>query len=202
MRKTNKSLREELELMKESPELNFDYLEDERVQDWEDRLDFVMEALSASHDYQSGRESHENGPGLLAVQVADDGVEEYAFTMDPNPWEDAEELPYIDDDIDELYQRFEEASFQDGAIVVTGNGRVLPTNVMLEPPEFTREEAETISGMGTKHINAARISVVPDVVYAKTLSSTDGHITTYVNGKQREPPTEREEAAYKWRSQD
>lgn len=202
MRKNNKSFREELELMKESPELSFDYLEDGRVQEWEDRLDFVMEALSASHNYESDRESHENGPGLLAVQVADDGVEEYAFGMDPNPWDEVEEVPYIDDDIDEVYQMFEDASFQDGAVIVTGNGRVLPTNVMLEPPEFTRDEAETISGMGTKHINAARISVVPDGVYAKTLSSTDGNITTYVDGKQRAPPMEREEVAYKWRNEE
>ncbi|MFB6143914.1 MAG: diadenylate cyclase [Candidatus Nanohaloarchaea archaeon] len=185
--------------MKESPELSFDYLEDERVQDWEDRLDFVMETLSSSHSYEGERESHENGPGLLAVQVADDGVEEYAFAMDPNPWDEEDDFPYIDDDIDEVYEMFEEAAYQDGAVIVTGNGRILPTNVMLEPPEFTRDEAETISGMGTKHINAARISVVPDVVYAKTLSSTDGHITTYVDGKQRAPPTERDEVAYRWR---
>lgn len=180
-------------------ELGIDYLEDPEVQNWEDNLDFVMETLSANNSYENGELVKETGPGLLVVQLSNDSIDEYASRMELNPWDD-EAGGYIHDDPGELYDLFRETSKQDGAVIVTGNGRILPSNAYLEPPPETAEIAESTPGMGAKHITAARISTLEDVVYAKALSSADGGTTTYVNGEQRRSQ-DREGFAVKWESE-
>lgn len=177
-------------------ELAVDYLEDPEVQSWEDNLDFVMETLSANNSYENGELVKETGPGLLVVQLSNDSIDEYASRMQLNPW-DGEEEGYIHDDPGELYDLFRETSKQDGAVIVTGNGRILPSNAYLEPPSETKELAESTHGRGAKHITAARISTLNEVVYAKALSSADGGTTTYVDGEQMRAE-EREEFAGKW----
>lgn len=181
-------------------ELAIDYLEDPEVQAWEDNLDFVMETLSAENDYENGDLVKETGPGLLVVQLSNDSIDEYASRMELNPW-DNEGGGYIYDDPGDLYDLFRETTKQDGAIIITGNGRILTSNAYLEPPPETAEVAESTPGMGAKHITASRISVLDEVAYTKALSSTDGGATTYVNGEQRKA-RERDEFAGKWASQD
>ena len=180
-------------------ELGIDYLEDPEVQAWEDNLDFVMETLSANNSYENGELVKETGPGLLVVQLSNDSIDEYASRMQLNPW-DEEEEGYIHDDPGELYDLFRETSKQDGAVIITSNGRILPSNAYLEPPPETAEAAESAPGTGAKHITASRISTLDEVVYAKALSSADGGTTTYVNGEQMRTQ-EREEFADKWREE-
>ena len=164
-----------------SDSLGLDYFQDDRVSEWEDNLDFVMETLSSQNSYESGEIVKENGPGLLVVQLSSDSIEEYASVMDLNPW-DEEDIMYMDDDPDDLYEMFRESSKQDGAVIIGGNGRIMQSNAYLEPPASSKEEAETVQGSGAKHISASRISTLDDIVYAKALSSTTGDITTFVNG--------------------
>lgn len=186
--------------MADGRDLGVDYLEDPEVQEWEDNLDYVMETLSANNEYEDGELVKETGPGLLVVQLSNDSIDEYASRMDLNPWEDEEE-GYLHDDPSELYDLFRDTSKQDGAIIVTGNGRILPSNAYLEPPTETKEAAESTPGMGAKHITASRISALDDVVYTKALSAEDGGTTTYVDGEQMKS-REREEFAYKWKAEE
>jgi hypothetical protein len=171
--------------------LSIDYLEDDRVTGWRDNLEKIVKTLSVAHSYENGEMTKETGPGLLVVQVADDSIAEYASVMNPNPFDEREEPFYMDDDINELYPLFEENSVEDGATVIMGNGRVLDSNVLLEPPKETYEEAESNPEYGAKHMWGARASVVPDIIYTTVLSSTSGTQTTFVDGERREAPTRR-----------
>lgn len=173
--------------------LSIDYLEDARVTGWRDNLEKIVKTLSVAHSYENGEMTKETGPGLLVVQIADDSIEEYASIMNPNPFDEREEPFYMDDDIGDLYPFFKENSVEDGATVIMGNGRILDTNVLLEPPKETYEEAESNPEYGAKHMWGARASVVPDIIYTTVLSSTSGTQTTFVDGERREAPTRRSE---------
>lgn len=176
--------------------LGLDYFQDDRVSQWEDNLNFVMETLSCQNSYDNGELVKENGPGLLVVQLSNDSLEEYASVMDLNPW-DEEEVMYMDDDPNELYEMFKESSKQDGAIIIGSNGRIMSSNAYLEPTASSKEEAETVQGSGAKHISASRISTLDETVYAKALSSTTGDITTFVDGSAHKVK-DRDEFADKW----
>lgn len=162
--------------------LEIDFFEDPRVSQWEENVDQIMKELSATHSYENNGLNDETGPGLYVVQLSTDSIAEYASPMDLNPW-DEEDTMYLDADFDTLYENFREATKQDGAVVVAGNGRFLSSNAYLEPPEESKDEAESQKGWGAKHISAARISTIDEVVYAKALSSTTGDITTFLNGE-------------------
>lgn len=180
-----------------SDELSLDFFNDERVSEWEDRLDFVMETLSATNSYENGDLVKENGPGLLLVQLSTDSIEEYASQMELNPWEEVDEAYVDNDDIGEFYEAFENTCKQDGAVVVGSNGRIMGSNAYLEPPPETKYQTERMQGSGAKHISAARISTLDELVYAKALSSTDGGITTFVDGNIHKVK-EREDFKDKW----
>lgn len=175
-----------------SDKLSIDYLDDDRVLGWKDNLESIVNTLSVGHSYENGEMTKETGPGLLVVQVADDSIEDHASAMNPNPFADVEEPVYMDDDLNDLYPLFKDNSIEDGATVIMGNGRVLDSNVLLEPPKETYDQAESNPEYGAKHMWGARASAVPDIIYTTVLSSTSGTHTTFVDGEQREAPTRRD----------
>ena len=176
-----------------SDELSIDYLDDDRVLGWKDNLERIVNTLSVSHSYENGEMTKETGPGLLVVQVADDSIEDYASAMNPNPFAEPEDPTYMDGNLEELFPLFKENAIEDGATVIMGNGRVLDSNVLLEPPEETYEKAESNPEYGAKHMWGARASAVSDIIYTTVLSSTNGTHTTFVDGEQREAPIRRDD---------
>lgn len=176
-----------------SNDLSIDYLNDNRVLEWKNNLDDIAKTLSVLHSYENGKMTKETGPGFLVVQVADDSIEDSASGLTPNPFDERDSRTYMDEDIGKLYELFKDTSVEDGAAVIMGNGRVLETNVLLEPPKETYEQAESNPEYGAKHTWGARSSVEDDIIYTTALSSTDGRITTFVDGEQRDTPTRRRE---------
>lgn len=179
--------------MTDTGDLSIDYLEDKKVLKWKDNLEKVTKTLSVLYDYENGEMTKETGPGLLVAQVADDSIEDYASKMAPNPFDEVEEPVYMEDNPAELYELFRETCLDDGATVIMGNGRVLDTNVLLEPPKETYDQAETSPEYGAKHMWGSRASVVPDIIYTSVLSAETGRHTTFVDGEKKEAPVRRED---------
>ena len=179
--------------MADSEDLSIDYLEDEKVLNWQENLERVTKTLSVLHSYENGEMTKETGPGLLVAQIADDSIADYASKMAPNPFGETEEPVYMDEDPARLYELFCETSIEDGATVIMGNGRVLDANVLLEPPEETYYQADTNPEYGAKHMWGARASVVPDIIYTNVLSAATGRQTTFVDGEKKEAATKREQ---------
>jgi hypothetical protein len=181
-------------LVTDSGELSVDYLEDPLAQRWQENLERVFKTLSVTHEYPDLEDTDETGPGVMVVQATKDTVGHLASKMDSNPFSDLEEPHYMHDDPAEVYEIFQEIGTEDndGALAVMGNGVVLESNVLLEPPRETYHgETEHNPEHGAKHMWGARASVDDDIAYSVALSSKNGKITTFTDGTQAEAPERR-----------
>ena len=187
--------------------LGADYHNDPRVTAGRENLDQVLKWISSNHSYDdseqpgnngSGYVNEETGPGTFLLYLTQDAIDEYVTPMDANAFEENDPTYLDQQPHTQLYKPFLETCEQDGAIIVSGNGRINSVNAYLEPPEETKDQADVTLGMGAKHISAARMSVLDEVLFSKALSSSTGNITTFVDGKTQEI-MERDDFSSYWR---
>jgi len=190
-----------------SDSLGATYHDDPRVTVAEENLDQVLKWISSNYSYDdseqpghngSGYVNEETGPGTFLLYLTEDAIDEYVTPMDANGFEGSDPMYLDEQPHTQLYEPFLETCEQDGAIIVSGNGRINTVNAYLEPPEKTKDEADVTLGMGAKHISAARMSVLDEVLFSKALSSSTGDITTFVDGKTQEL-IERDDFIGDWR---
>lgn len=178
--------------------LSRDIFDDPRKQRGEENLTEVLKWISLDHVYDdrpqtvsgSNYTDNETGPGTLVLTLSRDSIleniEDHVTVRDSNAFDETETM-YLDGDNQaqplELYENILETCESDGAIVVSGNGRIYTENMYLEPPENVRDEASITLEMGAKRIAAVRMSALDEVAYSKTLSATTGNISTYVDGE-------------------
>ncbi|MDY6770452.1 MAG: diadenylate cyclase [Candidatus Nanohaloarchaea archaeon] len=174
------------------------YSDDEKVQGWVGKVEDIAKQLSADFEPFDDEEEqkHIKGPGLYVVfykghDMDEDGIAE-PMTGEGNVWHDLSEdddtTRYIQDPIEEQYDEWEEAAYDDGAIVVFMNGKLHPYMMNLyTPPEDVRDEVnyQNKDG-GTRHTSAAQNSARDEILTAITLSEERGDVTVFEDGEAEE----------------
>jgi diadenylate cyclase len=160
-------------------------LEYESSQETIDLLRYTCETLSLGFDRWD--EQYVGGPSLYFVVAANVDFADHTDPLGENRWP-VNRCNVVMGSSNTFVQAARDVAFTcDGAVLVAGDGTIHEQMVRVRTPYLNQSEGTTVENyadwMGTKHLSALEVSTREEVLGAVTLSSEDGRVTTFQDGR-------------------